>query len=67
MEITVIVGQQRKVVSERTARMIEWLCEHDCRVSTPTQISISFDCAGSKTRAQIVEFEQIEHRIGQAR
>lgn len=66
MEITVVIGQRISTVSERTAKMIEWLCENDRRVSTPVQVGISFDCAGSKTRAQIVEFEQIERHQGQA-
>jgi hypothetical protein len=65
MDTTIVIGQKRKVVSERTARIITWLCEHDAKVAEPIQVGVSFDCAGAKVRAQIVETEQIE-KMGQA-
>lgn len=57
--VRVSVGDQQRMVSERTARIIRWLIDRSERLSQPDQVRLAIHCTRRSVKGEITEMENV--------
>ena len=57
--VGVSVGGERRMVGERTARIIRWLVEQHERVERPDQVEVQVHCSRRSVKVRLAQLEDV--------
>ena len=52
-------GSREYEVNGRVETMVRWLVKNEPRISRPSKVQVTFDCAGQQVSAEVKQREQI--------